>query len=111
MKGKGLIRDVHDANAKKVLLLDGGIFEAYRNAVLSTQYIKLIENIGVTFEAIGLPESARRFFHIADCKSPVDEDEIWQIFKKARKVVEMSPKLNHDSGESEAKKQKDKGKR
>jgi hypothetical protein len=40
-----------------------------------------------------------------------DEDEIWQIFKKARKVVEMSPKLNHDSGESEAKKQKDKGKR
>jgi len=111
VKGKGLIRDVHDANAKKVLLLDGGIFEAYRNAVLSTQYIKLIENIGVTFEAIGLPESARRFFHIADCKSPVDEDEIWQIFKKARKVVEMSPKLNNDSGESEAKKQKDKGKR
>jgi tetratricopeptide (TPR) repeat protein len=95
VRGDGLIREIHDSNAKKGLLLDGGSFEAYRNAVLSSPYIKLIENIGAAFEAMGDTERAQYFFRTAESKSPVDEDVIWEIFKNAKKDVEIAPKSNH----------------
>ena len=101
VRGEGLIRDIHDANAKKGLLLDGGSFEAYRNAVLSSPYIKLIENIGAAFETMGDMERAQYFFRTAESKNPVDEDVIWKIFKNAKKVVEIAPKSNHDSDASD----------
>ena len=97
VKGKGLIRDVLDNNSNKGLLLAGESFEAYRDAILGSPYINLIENVGAAFEAMGDTERAQYFFRTAESKNPVDEDVIWKIFKNAKKVVEIAPKSNHDS--------------
>ena len=67
--------------------------------MLSSPYIKLIENIGAAFEAMGDTERAQYFFRTAESKNPVDEDVIWKIFKNAKEVVEIAPKSNHDSDE------------
>ena len=87
----GLVRTAVDSVVAKGTLIAQAGFERFSRAVLNTPYITIIENIGAAFDALGNSERASYFFHIADTKSPVDEDLLLQIYKKAEQDAGLNP--------------------